>query len=652
MTVKILTMQEFYGSESKGYIKRLILMYMTARINKDLGGIERAVSNINTRCMNIMYEHDYTHTEYSEAMPHYFSEATFWFYREIFRLCPEDGKYPRSVNRLSVKLPLLHFVHVSLDNKAQVAYVKDEKHGKDDRQMRQKFGRYLKANVMQDAKDHEIEAVVGEYRAKYMTDDWEVKFTTDSSEVAWVYDNGPDSCMSHDMDSYETGGIHPCSVYATDSCCVAYILDPKDDSRVTGRAVINKNDMQWTKAYGDEDILEEKLRDLDYTEGGLAGCKLLKIQTDTGSGNYVMPYLDGTCTHLFDEGDFFLVTERGGICADQTDGTLYPQDQSHCHDCDNTYPDEELQEVYGDRTICDDCRNNNYTWAFTSISHGRGSCQNYIPDDEVLEVTDKNDDTDSYCETIVQEECIEVDGEWYMKDAVFECEITEQHYLLGKDGPWEMVDEYGDTQAVSLSTLDDLVTHFKFGALTPLMESHADWGEALNAKGNLILPPGIFDLNIMLEPWVTGMVYRSLCQKKFRPGVAETSYLSGEAARSCRHVAEVFGLEPEDFIVEKMMRMWRKELQASWDYNLYQEQQKYSGPPTKAQMVAHLMNIDYRRISSSELDLLNSLLSSGTPILKVTEKQERLIDYNHKDLAYSVNVKNQYSLTLMTQWIG
>ena len=39
MTVKILTMQEFYGSESKGYIKRLILGYMTARINKDLGGI-------------------------------------------------------------------------------------------------------------------------------------------------------------------------------------------------------------------------------------------------------------------------------------------------------------------------------------------------------------------------------------------------------------------------------------------------------------------------------------------------------------------------------------------------------------------------------------------------------------------------------------
>lgn len=650
MTNKISEIEEFHDNESEGYIKAIVYAYIRARRLKSPQDIKKAISNITTRCSNIMREHDYKKPEFDEAMPHYFSEATFWMYREVLRLCPDEGKYPKAVSGLSVQLPMKHFVHVSLDNKAQVAYVKDEKFGKADRQMRQKFGRYLKANVMQDALDHEIEAVVCEYRAKYMVEDWEVKFTTTSEEAVWVYDNGPDSCMSHDISDYDTAGIHPCAVYATDSCCVAYITDPNDDSRVTGRAVINKKAKQWTIIYGDSAILEEKLEALDYSEGGLDGCQLRKIQIGD-SYDYVMPYLDGDCNLVEDEGDHFLVSHQGGVCGNQTNGTLHAEDREWCSDCEDYYPQDEVSPVWNGNAVCNNCVSSNYTSACTDVSDGVGINEEMVEDNCVVDVTYADGNTHAFEENTAQGNCECVEGEYYTPDAVFEDEILEQYFVIGDHGPWQMMDQYGEVQTVSMETLKERVTHFNGKSLVPLMEADPEWDELFNAEGDNTLPCDVFELSALLKPWATGMIERTLCMHKLKPDLSRGIVaIDIEARKSARYVADLFDCDPREFIRDELFRMWKRAVDVKWDLNLRHAKNEYAGPPTKAQIVAHLML--QVRPSQKDLNLLESLISTGTPILATTGWKERLTDYDHKKLAYSVKAKNLASLALMTEWVG
>lgn len=250
-------------------------------------------------------------------LDHWKIKEVYWKDRERLRF--DRGEYEHTVwareqesfTRRDVYRD--HYVHVSLENPEMIAYTPDAKYGEADRQVIMKPGRYLKKYFSELGNDR-IEELVHWFTTGELPNPLKsskVEITNDPDKVQWVYEHGPQSCMSG-----TDWRCHPARVYATEDMGVAYALDPHNPERVIARAVVCLKNKTYGRVYPTPDNYQhdgwssaghsrlimntfaDMLGDLDYTDddgSDFHGMKLRKekFKSDSRGNHYIMPYIDG-----------------------------------------------------------------------------------------------------------------------------------------------------------------------------------------------------------------------------------------------------------------------------------------------------------------------------------------------------------------------
>lgn len=260
--------------------------------------------------------------------------------------------------------PEEHFLHLSTTETEtdHVAYTPSDSYGRNDRQVRLRFGRYLKKTFPGIA-DTVVQAASSELKAKLARSVEALHFATDRETMNDIFETkmcasggSEPSCM---YGKWEGDKDRPYHVYA-DSPDVAVAYLTKDDA-ILARSVVSTKDKTYIRLYsrgGYENlagILKDMLKASGYKcGGGLRGNRLTKV-----GGK--MPYLDGDDKSVDDEGKYWVVArdERGEYQCAQTDGTYeYAGDRCetcsrHTDDCVCSYCDC-CEEMLIDG--CDECR--------------------------------------------------------------------------------------------------------------------------------------------------------------------------------------------------------------------------------------------------------------------------------------------------------
>lgn len=138
--------------------------------------------------------------------------------------------------------------------------------------------------------------------------DVNLTFVNTREDIRFVYEHGPESCMSGEASQYYSEHQHPCEAYASPDLELAVMYrgdDWKASDAICSRALCNKNTKQWVRIYGDVKRMAKMLEELGYKSNQycLGGCRLLKIFGKTSEGKerrdiLMTPYLDGACTKI------------------------------------------------------------------------------------------------------------------------------------------------------------------------------------------------------------------------------------------------------------------------------------------------------------------------------------------------------------------
>jgi hypothetical protein len=332
------------------------------------------------------------------------------------------SKYPISDEDFA--LLVLEYPHVSLKDAANVAYTRDDRAGREDRQTATTFGRYVR-RFFTTMKDHELR----DYATKCRNDDFVLYETSD--DIVKSIQEGPSSCMQwdhpHDTD------YHPYRTYAPELGWRAVVRIEPVSNRINGRAlVLHREDgakifVRTYKrgidySYADES-LEFWLTENGYTheDGWPFGTKLKCIPF---KGSYLLPYLDGENQKVSVSNGEITVENYGEIEATCTDGTGYGVDNFECGDCGCFFDEDDGTWVErDDRCVCTDCIDN-YEYVLT-----RNGWKDYVSSDDIEETVngvrfDRNYMDDAgivHCEVEDvyerKSQCIELhDGTYVTKD--------------------------------------------------------------------------------------------------------------------------------------------------------------------------------------------------------------------------------------------
>ncbi len=285
-----------------------------------------------------------------------------WRERESKRFT--DGTYkPVPV---TLEYPADHYVHLSVTDTEHdfIAYTPSDRHGEEDRQVRLKFGRYLR-KVFSDMSDSDVQSHVTALKAALSIADSlpELHFATDIETINKIFEtemcacgSGYTSCMYGKF----TGETRPYHVYAgSPDVAIAYVLA---SGAIVARSVVSTKDKTWVRLYaaknGDNDThcgtLKQLLSQAGYWSGELYGNRLTKLKTF----KVMLPYIDNGGARVSDDGQYWTVVEsEGDYEANCTDGTAEPVDRCpgcdrHRDDCECIYCDC-CEESYPDG--CDNC---------------------------------------------------------------------------------------------------------------------------------------------------------------------------------------------------------------------------------------------------------------------------------------------------------
>lgn len=307
-----------------------------------------------------------------------------------------------------------HFLHWSHKDPTKIAYAKDWRGvyslldpnctDETNQFVITSLGKYLTKYFKSVLSEVEIRDIAA--RALHAAQPPQVFFAETQDEIVRAIAEGPtDSCMANgnynDRTDYSwfSSPVHPATAYGSGDFLVAYTKNA--DGEINSRAVINKAKKHVARAYGDADALIPELAKLGYTQQrrALVGCRLLRIEF--GSGKLVIPYVDaGTgsgggalSADPTSDGNHLVLRESGQFNTYDgynNKGWTYDKAQSECDYCGGGFADDELYYIdSADVSVCETCRDDNYTFAY-----GRRG-QDFYPNDDVI-----------YCET---------DGEYYVE---------------------------------------------------------------------------------------------------------------------------------------------------------------------------------------------------------------------------------------------
>lgn len=183
------------------------------------------------------------------------------------------------------------------------------------------------------------------------------------TEQEWheAYKHGPSSCMVR-----EDFDVSPVRCYA-DNAQLRLLIVYKGELfgegfEVSVRAIVNIERMTYVRAYGSNS--DALLRHLGYTydsDDTLNGCALKMIPNpESNGGGWLMPYLDGCCDNVDDEGDFWRIVFSGNFCADSADGYIDWIEYGECECCGDRVPGGDLQETNDLYCVCQECVDSHY----------------------------------------------------------------------------------------------------------------------------------------------------------------------------------------------------------------------------------------------------------------------------------------------------
>lgn len=252
-----------------------------------------------------------------------------------------------------------HYAHISIDRLAMIAFTENDQKGVRDRQTRVSPGKYLAKFFGHVLSPKDIQALATEMGAKY-NDDAELLFAETADEFEEVYTTGPNSCMSHAPDHFDSC-VHPVRVYAGFDLQLAYLMR---NDRITARSLCWPEKKIYSRVYGDETRLGHALRGVGYNPGSLSGAKITKLYD---GDDLVIPYLD-YLAGAYDGGDHLELSERGGkredgkrlaVCGDRQNGLGEDRSNIRCAECGDGI-DVGDGRSNDDGTFCDGCWDDRY----------------------------------------------------------------------------------------------------------------------------------------------------------------------------------------------------------------------------------------------------------------------------------------------------
>lgn len=315
----------------------------------------------------------------------------YWIWRDMFRAFRGWYTAVPFANRLrntGLTRYWWHFPHVSLTDRSMVAFTPSCEYGKRDRQVRMKVGKYLQ-RFYSDVFDEQAIREIANTCKPFV-----ISWATTRDEMREIYSRGPSSCMSGSAYDFSCDGYHPVDVYEGEFR-LAYI----DSGGIVARGFVHEPTKRWVRTYGSEMLaLQTMLNAEGYhqSDNGWVGAHLRAIEI-CGGNDWVMPYLDGGCqsvrlvTH---DGKrmFEVVSNRSDYdgSASNTNGRLHNYDgddeyHSNCDSCGDRYHNDDLHYIERhDVSVCEDCRDDEYTYAVVRIRNGRRYFD-YVQNDDVVE---------------------------------------------------------------------------------------------------------------------------------------------------------------------------------------------------------------------------------------------------------------------------
>lgn len=347
---------------------------------------------------------------------------------------------------------LLEWPHRSDNDPNMVAFTRDERAGEADRVVTTSMGKYLVRHFA--LPDHYVRDLV----ALHTIGTEQMKLVHTTAEMIYHIQNGPQSCMrwehadpnDHAYQVYNPKyGWHMAVRIEADGMTCGRALCYEDKSagvKFFVRSYCRNREGGYSHA---DNKLEAWLKSQGYEHRhSWLDCHMAYI---TRIGHpFLAPYLDGSFRgvvveidstgseylRVVDESDAeWLCNSTGGDPEEVAQG-------DPCEDCDERVSDGDGYWVgaYEDRMVCESCRENNYTYAFTRLGRRR-----YIDNDDVVYVdsmddhyhTDYLSDNNIVClengDYAHVDNAVEVDGCWYHCDDDDIVQLVDGSYALVDD---------------------------------------------------------------------------------------------------------------------------------------------------------------------------------------------------------------------------
>jgi len=284
-----------------------------------------------------------------------------------------------------------HFTHRSSEKPEMIAFTESPEKGELDRQTRMRAGAYLQKYFSDYLTDTEI-ASWARAMARLLSDDTPaLQIASTPEHIRDVYLNGPESCMSYEIERYVSRPYHPVDVYGDSDLAVAYVERKSDyhTEKYASRALIWPEEKIYGRVYPtperyhgvnreiakqEYDSLIRSLESVGYKAGKFEGAKIRAIRHKTNSDEFVMPYLDGhqgvTLSH--DE-EHFIIARNGDFSAQNTHGTISTSDMNRCENCDESCEEDYTYSVntgsYSTQSWCECCVNNSAFYCHGTEEH-------------------------------------------------------------------------------------------------------------------------------------------------------------------------------------------------------------------------------------------------------------------------------------------
>jgi hypothetical protein len=247
-----------------------------------------------------------------------------------------------------------HFAHLWAPDISKIAFIESEDHGIIQKLTALTPGRYISRfyetddSKMVDKRRRELIAAIDP--------SGEVFYAKTPEEIVYVYKHGPSSCMDGDHDFHDLPEW-PVAPYGAGDLAVAYTKNSK--GRIQSRALCWPEKKLHGRCYGDIERMRSALAGEGYTDlrkgtgnkqDTFVGARLLKIPTEDGDYEFVMPYFDDIGVGI-DMGDHFVTAaaapaEAGPKYVTSSSGGSSVL-QARCPKIGSAYPVSNMRYVHG-----------------------------------------------------------------------------------------------------------------------------------------------------------------------------------------------------------------------------------------------------------------------------------------------------------------